>query len=204
MLKLISVTKSFLGRPILENINLVVQEELIAIVGATGSGKTVLLKIIAGLIKPDKGEIIIPNNVKLGYVFQHAALFDSLTVEANITLPLIENTSISKKEIKLHLERIRNILGLSDSLLRRKCYHLSGGEQKLVALARVLISDPHYVLYDEPTSGLDPNASEKICEVIKVLKKPGILVTHDFRVIETIEIKERYLLENRVLVKLTN
>ncbi|MEO0076452.1 MAG: ATP-binding cassette domain-containing protein, partial [candidate division WOR-3 bacterium] len=95
MIKIINITKKFNDRLILDNINFEVTNNLLAILGPTGSGKTVLLKIIAGLIKPDAGQILIDKNESIGFVFQHSALFDSLTVKQNISLPLEEKTNLS-------------------------------------------------------------------------------------------------------------
>ncbi|MEO0071858.1 MAG: ATP-binding cassette domain-containing protein [candidate division WOR-3 bacterium] len=202
MIRLINITKKFDSRTILDNVNLIIKDHLIAILGATGSGKTVLLKIVSGLLKPDSGTVIVPDKVVLSYVFQSSALFDSLTVEENITLPLLEKTHLPKQKIITKLNQILDKLNLSPFLLKRKCYNLSGGEQKLVAIARAVILEPNYILYDEPTSGLDTNTTTHIAGVIKKLNIPGILVTHDWEVINLVGITERYLLNTGRLIKI--
>ncbi|MCS7258941.1 MAG: ATP-binding cassette domain-containing protein [candidate division WOR-3 bacterium] len=202
MIKLINVTKIFGNRVVLDNISFTLEDKLIAILGATGSGKTVLLKIISGLLKPDTGMVILSDRTSLGCVFQHAALFDSLTVEENIVLPLLETTDYSQQTIRTKLEQILDKLNLSFELLKRKCHNLSGGERKLVAIARAIITEPCYMLYDEPTSGLDSDTTLHITHVIKKLKIPGVLVTHDLKVIELLEISERYLLNMGQLKKI--
>ncbi|MCX8015149.1 MAG: ATP-binding cassette domain-containing protein, partial [candidate division WOR-3 bacterium] len=186
MIKVIGISKRFNDKLVLDNINFNVDEKLIAIIGDTGAGKRVLLKTIAGLIKPDYGKIEITRNQSISFVFQHSALLDSLTVLENIRLPLQERTSLGDEIIDQKVIKIINLLDINEKILRCKVNDLSGGERKIVAIARAIIIDPNYILYDEPTTGLDENTHHKICEIIKNLNKPGILVTHNKETIEKI------------------
>jgi phospholipid/cholesterol/gamma-HCH transport system ATP-binding protein len=169
--------------------------EILVLLGGSGSGKSVILRSIIGLEKPDQGQIVfegqditgldeealIPVRTKIAYVFQNGALFDSLTVEENLAYPLQEHTQLSEEEIK---DRVNTMLGLidmkgSNSLLPAE---LSGGMQKRAGLARAIILNPEVVLFDEPTAGLDPVNTKRLLDNIKKLKGTGltgIFVTHD-------------------------
>lgn len=204
MIKVINITKIFNHTKVLDNISFEVSNELIAILGPTGEGKTVLLKIIAGLLKPDSGQISFSENETIGFVFQHSALFDSLTVEENIRLSLEECSSLNRFEITEQVKSITNLLNIDQSFLRRGVTELSGGERKIVAIARAIINNPSYLLYDEPTTGLDPITHDKICELIKNLNKPGIVVTHNMDTIKKIGIRTIYLLKAAKLNKMPN
>lgn len=198
MIEIVNLHKSFGNNYVLRGVNLTIEEgETNVIIGKSGSGKSVLLKHIVGLIFPDEGYVkvggeIISNNDqkklynirrKFGYLFQGAALFDSMTVGENIGLPIYENdSSISKKEIDLRIEKMLDLVGLpkTEDL---KPAELSGGMKKRVGLARALITEPEYILYDEPTTGLDPIMSDSIDDLIKDLANKlnvtSIVVTHD-------------------------
>jgi phospholipid/cholesterol/gamma-HCH transport system ATP-binding protein len=169
--------------------------ECLGLLGGSGAGKSVILRSIIGLEKPDAGKIIIDGEdicqfaesdlvevrKKVAYVFQYGALFDSMTVLENLTYPLIEHTQFSPKEITeqaLSLLEDFNLVG-TENLLPNE---LSGGMQKRVGLARAIIMNPKVVLYDEPTAGLDPANTIMIQDLILKLKSKGttsILVTHD-------------------------
>jgi phospholipid/cholesterol/gamma-HCH transport system ATP-binding protein len=205
MIKIINIVKKFNNKIVLNKLNLNINNgESVAIIGSSGCGKSVLLKHIVGLLKPDDGNVFIDNydintislkelykiRQKFGFLFQGAALFDSITVEENIALPLIENKyNLKQKEIqklvseKLELVKLPNIHKLKPS-------ELSGGMKKRVALARALITNPEYMLYDEPTTGLDPVTSDAIDELIKnltdQLKITSIVVTHDMLSVKNI------------------
>jgi len=193
---------------VLINLNLeVYRGETVVIIGRSGCGKSVLLKSIMGLIKPDSGKIEIMGKdigkvsereldevrKKMGVVFQSSALLNSLTVEENIALPLLEHTSLSREEIfkkvreKLHLVGLKEVEGLYPE-------DLSGGMKKRVGIARALIMDPEIVLYDEPTTGLDPIMASAINRLIISLKEKikttSIVVTHDM--------KSAYLVGDRI------
>lgn len=198
MIEIVNLHKSFNGKEVLKGINLTIEEgETNVIIGKSGSGKSVLLKHIVGLIFPDEGYIKVggktvdPNNTKelyairrkFGYLFQGAALFDSMTVGENIALPIVENDyKISKNELDVKIEKMLELVNLPGTQ-NLKPSELSGGMKKRVGLARALITEPEYILYDEPTTGLDPIMSDSIDELIKnladQLNVTSIVVTHD-------------------------
>lgn len=172
-----------------------IQGECLGLIGGSGSGKSVILRSLIGLEKPDGGNILVegtdiskmnekellPVRKKVAYVFQGGALFDSLTVFDNLAYPLREHTKLSEEEIKEKVENLLKEFGLQGNEQVFPA-ELSGGMQKRVGLARAIIMNPDIVLYDEPTAGLDPYNTIRIQEMILELKKKGvtsILVTHD-------------------------
>ncbi len=189
--------KSFASQNILTGVDLTAKRgETVVVLGRSGTGKSVLLKLIVGLQKPDAGSIRIHgrevvglemnslNEIrkKIGFLFQQAALYDSLTVEENVAFPLERHTTLSDAERK---ERVRSLLasvGMEHDLAKMPS-DISGGMQKRVGLARALALDPDILLFDEPTSGLDPITAAEIGELIVKLKKErnltSIVVTHD-------------------------
>jgi phospholipid/cholesterol/gamma-HCH transport system ATP-binding protein len=198
MIEIVDLHKSFGSNDVLRGINLTIEEgETNAIIGKSGSGKSVLLKHIVGLIFPDKGyvkvggEIINNSNSKklynirrkFGFLFQGAALFDSMTVGENIALPIIENeNNFTLSELNKKISRMLDLVDLPNTE-NLKPAELSGGMKKRVGLARALITEPEYILYDEPTTGLDPIMSDSIDDLIKhladQLNVTSIVVTHD-------------------------
>ncbi|MEW6056870.1 MAG: ATP-binding cassette domain-containing protein [Bdellovibrionota bacterium] len=182
MLQVSNVSKRFFTQPVLNRISFDVERgQSLVILGQSGVGKSVLLKILAQLVVPDEGSVQIESR-NLGMLFQKNALFDSLTVEENLEFPLRERTELDRR---LRLERIRKFLdwvGLSES---RSLYpdELSGGMQKRLGIARALIVEPEVLFYDEPTAGLDPITSRIIADLILRLKKEFgttiIVVTSD-------------------------
>ena len=198
MIEIVDLHKSFGSNYVLRGINLTIEEgETNVIIGKSGSGKSVLLKHIVGLIFPDKGFVKVGGEIinnsdpkklyeirrKFGVLFQGAALFDSMTVGENIALPIIENeNNFTQSELN---KKISNMLDLVDlpNTENLKPAELSGGMKKRVGLARALISEPEYILYDEPTTGLDPIMSDSIDDLIKhladQLNVTSIVVTHD-------------------------
>ncbi len=198
MIELINLHKSFGSNYVLRGVNFTIHEgESLAIIGRSGCGKSVLLKHIVGLLLPDEGEVKIEGvslNVvsgkelyrlrrKFGFLFQGAALFDSMTVFENVSLPLVENNlGLTKQEIEKAVTEKLELVGLPNTK-NLKPAELSGGMKKRVGLARALITNPQYVLYDEPTTGLDPVMSDAIDDLIKELnekiKVTSIIVTHD-------------------------
>jgi phospholipid/cholesterol/gamma-HCH transport system ATP-binding protein len=204
MIKVINITKIFDCIKVLDNISFEVSGELVAILGPTGEGKTVLLKIIAGLIKPDTGQVIIDKDETFGFVFQHSSLFDSLTVEENIRLPLEECSCLTSTEINERVKSVAGLLNIDQNLLKRSVTEISGGERKIVAIGRAIINNPTYLLYDEPTAGLDPVTHDRICAIIKNLNKPGIVVTHNMETIKQIGAKTICLLKIGRISKLEN
>jgi phospholipid/cholesterol/gamma-HCH transport system ATP-binding protein len=197
MIKVCDIHKSFGDLIVLDGVSFEVgDEEIVVILGPSGTGKTVLLKIIAGLIKPDAGKVFFngqclqemrPAEIyelrkRIGFVFQGSALLDSLTVYENIKLTLEENTNWQLARQEERINRILEVIGLTgkEKLLPKD---LSGGMMKLVAIGRALALDPPYLFYDEPTVGLDPIMKARITELIVTFRdsyqKSGIVVTHD-------------------------
>ena len=197
MIEIKNLRKSFGDKEVLSGVNLDIEKGItLVIIGRSGCGKSVLLKHIIGLLTPDEGEILIEGqNItkmsekgiyeirkKFGFLFQGAALFDSMDVEQNIGLALKENTEMKKSEIKDIVAEKLELVGLPN-IQKMKPSDLSGGMKKRVSLARSLATNPEYILYDEPTTGLDPVMSDQIDELIKdlahKLKVTSIVVTHD-------------------------
>jgi phospholipid/cholesterol/gamma-HCH transport system ATP-binding protein len=184
--------------------------EILGLFGGSGSGKSVILRSIIGLEKPDKGEIIfdgmdltklserelIPVRNKIAYVFQNGALFDSLTVEENLSYPLEEHTKLTPAQIhdRVNEMLVRIDMKGSNNLLPSE---LSGGMQKRAGLARAIILEPRIVLFDEPTAGLDPVNTKRLLDNITNLKShglTGIFVTHDIP--SAFEISDRIAILN--------
>jgi len=197
MIEIKNLKKSFGDKQVLRGINLTVNKgETMVIIGRSGCGKSVLLKHIVGLLKPDEGELYVEGQdvvkmkrkelyelrKKFGFLFQGSALFDSMTVGENVGLYLTENTKMTKSEISAVVAEKLELVGLpgTKNLMPSD---LSGGMKKRVALARALASNPEYILYDEPTTGLDPVMSDNIDDLIKELSEKlhvtSIVVTHD-------------------------
>jgi phospholipid/cholesterol/gamma-HCH transport system ATP-binding protein len=188
--------KSFGTKVIHRSIDLQIRRgECIGLLGGSGAGKSVILRSLIGLEKPDSGKILIgghditklserelvPFRKKVAYVFQGGALFDSMTVFENLAYPLREHTNLSDSEIEVKILNLLKDFGLegNEGLLPA---NLSGGMQKRVGLARAIILEPSVVLYDEPTAGLDPYNTKRIQEMILKLKAKrvtSVLVTHD-------------------------
>ena len=212
-----NLTKSFDNNIILKNINFrLLEGESLAIIGASGSGKSVLLKNIIGLLKPDKGSIKINSEeiinlsrskkenilLKLGITFQHGALFDSLRVWENIIFKIQNKENLSKiKGQELSLSIIKR-LGLSPKILNLFPSEISGGMQKRVAIARAICGNPKILLFDEPTSGLDPVTASLIDDLIKTAVKivgaTAITITHDMASVSRIADKV-ILIDNQTI-----
>lgn len=216
MIRIINLHKSFNQKAVLQGVNLEIYDgETITIIGGSGCGKTVLLKHLVGLLKPDAGEIYVDEleithipeeklheiQKKFGYLFQSGALFDSLNVGKNVAFGL-RNFNFSEEEIKKrvnfylsHVE-LPGIENLSPS-------ELSGGMRKRVALARAIAYDPKYILYDEPTTGLDPITVETISDLIihlqKTLKITSIIVTHDIKTASKVSNRIAMLYQGKIV-----
>jgi len=198
MIEIKDLHKRFDENKVLQGVTLNInQGETLAVIGPSGCGKSVLLKHIVGLLNPDKGCVCIEgrnlNDLKIselynirkqfGFLFQGAALFDSMTIEENISLPLAENNyGYSKSELTNIVAEKLELVELP-GIQKKKPAELSGGMKKRVGLARALVTNPKYILYDEPTTGLDPIMSDSIDDLINNLNKQlnvtSIVVTHD-------------------------
>ncbi len=190
------ICKNFGSRKVLDKINVALRHgEILALFGGSGTGKSVILRSIIGLEKPDYGhvwykgtDLITLNEIELyeirkniGYVFQNGALFDSMTVWENLAYPLMEHTELSEEEIDVKVQEMLDLIQLksNDNLIPA---NLSGGMQKRVGLARAIMLHPEIILYDEPTAGLDPANTKNLLDLINKLKSKGstgIFVTHD-------------------------
>jgi phospholipid/cholesterol/gamma-HCH transport system ATP-binding protein len=199
VLELRDVVKYYAGdRPVLDGVSFrMFKGETRIIIGASGSGKSTILKLIMGLEKPDEGKIfiegqeithmkeqdLVPIRQKLGMVFQESALFDSLPVRENVGYRLYE-MNVDEDEIDRRVREVLGFVGLEQAIDKYPS-ELSGGMKRRVALARALISEPEIMLYDEPTAGLDPITSKRINELIIALRDTksvtGVFVTHRMR-----------------------
>jgi phospholipid/cholesterol/gamma-HCH transport system ATP-binding protein len=205
MVEVIDVRKSFETVDVLKGISLRLDKgETLVVMGGSGSGKTVLLRLIDGLIRPDSGSIrlfgqsiehlsedeLLPIRRRLGYVFQGAALFDSLTVEENVGYPLREHAQVGEAEIRERVVHFLSLVGLDEKVLPVLPAELSGGMRKRVGIARALIGQPEGLLFDEPTAGLDPTNSKLVGELISELGTgvcdTAIVVTHDLELAKTV------------------
>jgi phospholipid/cholesterol/gamma-HCH transport system ATP-binding protein len=199
--KVISVKglyKSFGSNHVLRGIDLdVYRRENVVVLGRSGTGKSVLIKIIAGLMKSDAGEVIVLGKnvehlylkelrelrLKLGFSFQNSALYDSMTVRENLEFPLVQNfKQLKKQQINTAVEEVLEGVGLSQTINQMPA-ELSGGQRKRIGIARTLILKPEIMLYDEPTAGLDPITSIDINNLINEVQHryhtTSIIITHD-------------------------
>ena len=220
MIKIKDLYKSFGDKHVLNGVNLEIESgETIVIIGRSGEGKSVLIKHIVGLLTPDSGFVEVENqkindlNInelydlrkKFGFLFQGSALFDSMTVEENISLPLIESKNgFTKNEIDKAVAEKLELVDLP-GVQQLKPSELSGGMKKRVGLARALITNPEYILYDEPTTGLDPIMSDSIDNLIKNLSEKlnvtSIVVTHDMYSVKNVAHKVAMLHEGIIYFK---
>ncbi|MEW6355636.1 MAG: ABC transporter ATP-binding protein [Planctomycetota bacterium] len=218
MIRFVDVHKSFGDKPVLQGVNLEVKKgETLVIIGRSGCGKSVLLKHVVGLIRPDQGEIYVDGvdmtkldgddlmrrRRRCGVLFQGAALFDSLTVAENISFYLDEHTDLPAEEIDKTVREKMRMVRLADELLDKKPAQLSGGQKKRVGLARALAMGPEIMLYDEPTTGLDPITADAINKLIRETQRrvgtTGIAVTHDMASAYTIADRIAMLDEGRII-----
>ncbi|MFQ3307439.1 MAG: phospholipid/cholesterol/gamma-HCH transport system ATP-binding protein [Candidatus Midichloriaceae bacterium] len=214
-----NLNKTFGSKKVIRNINFTVKKgESLVIIGGSGSGKSVLMKCIAGLLDPDKGSEIIMDNKdvthlhtikrgnllrKFGMLFQHNALFDSLPIWHNICFNLINSGILNHKQAKEHAAEKMELVELDKDVLNLFPSELSGGMQKRVAIARAISTNPEIIFFDEPTSGLDPIISNTISDLIKVinkkLKSTTITITHDINVMEKIADKVALLKDGEII-----
>ena len=216
MIKIKNLHKSFGSRVILNNLNFSIKNgECVAIIGKSGIGKSVLLKHIIGLMKPDSGEIHINDKIvnslsfkelqkirnKISMVFQFGALFDFLNVIENVSLPLKKLTNYSKVEIDKYAKESLIDVGLDGSEYMMPS-ELSGGMKKRVGIARAISANPEYILYDEPTTGLDPIMTHSINNLIKKIhneeKLTSIIVTHEMKTVQNVSDRVLFLDEGTI------
>ncbi len=216
MIEIRNLQKSFGAQTVLRGINLAIRDgETVAIIGQSGCGKSVLIKHIIGLLRPEAGEVIVDgtnmsqapekelerSRRNIGFLFQGSALFDSMTVLENVTLGLREHGERDRAKLaritkeKLALVGLKNIEAVMPS-------DLSGGMKKRVALARALATEPRYMFYDEPTTGLDPVTSDQIDALIQELTGrlyvTSLIITHDMFTVERIANRVIFLHEGQV------
>ncbi len=190
--------KSFGDLEVLKDINFnLYKGENVAVLGKSGTGKSVLIKIIIGLLKPDKGEVVVLGKridqlmrneldavrLRIGFSFQNSALYDSMNVYQNLAFPLtMNNKKLTKNEVDDAVIEVLEAVGLKDKL-KQMPSELSGGQKKRIGIARTLILKPEIMLYDEPTSGLDPITSAEINDLINEVQKKyntsSVIITHD-------------------------
>ncbi len=202
LIALRGVSMRFRHQSVLRDIDLVIHRgQTVCVIGESGCGKTVMLKLIIGLLHPSQGVVdfdgrnvadlngkeLVKMRLRFGFLFQMAALFDSLTIFDNVAFSLREHTSRGEDEIrKIVGERLQEV-GLPAGIEQKKPAELSGGQRKRVGLARALAIGPEVMLYDEPTTGLDPIMSDVINELIlqtqKTMKTTGVVVTHDMKTV---------------------
>src|SRR5687768_239121 len=196
-IELRKVSKRFGSLVVLNELTLMIEKgQSLVVIGASGTGKSVMLKHIVGLLRPDHGEVwidgrridnlperdLVEVRTRFGFLFQMGALFDSLTVTENIGFPIVEHTHKPAEEVEKIVTQKLRLVGLPEAGAKMPG-ELSGGQKKRVALARAIALDPETILYDEPTTGLDPVRSDVINELIlklqRELKVTSIVVTHD-------------------------
>ena len=183
MIRFDNVFKSFDGKQVLAGVSFgVAAGEILAIVGPSGTGKSVTLKHVVGLLTPDSGTVTVKDGARIGYLFQGGALLAWLTVRENVALPLRETTKLPEDEITRLTDEALRAVGLEDSAERYPA-EISGGMVKRAGLARAIVRHADAVLYDEPTSGLDPVTAQTIHRLIKRLNAEqgltSLVVTHD-------------------------
>jgi phospholipid/cholesterol/gamma-HCH transport system ATP-binding protein len=197
MIRIENLHKEFNGQKVLQGVDLTILEgKTHAIIGRSGSGKSVLLKHVIGILTPDQGKVFVDEvdlstlreqeldkiRLKFGMVFQGAALFDSLTIEENVGFLLYERSKLGRKAIREKVAEILSLVGLKD-IEDKYPQELSGGMKKRVGIARALCLKPSILLYDEPTTGVDPIGADKINVLIKDLHDKlgvtSVVVTHD-------------------------
>lgn len=218
MIELRGVWKGFGKQQILEDISMEIADgEKLCVIGQSGSGKSVTMKIITGILKPDRGQVFIDGDevtrfrgkewnkvlTHFGVVFQGAALFDSLTVLENVGIRLIEERSHSKEEIRSLAAEALQQVGLDPEVnLPKFPSELSGGMQKRVGIARAIVHRPRYLFYDEPTTGLDPVNSGLIDDLMNSLAqedgRTSIIITHDMYTVKTIATKVAFIHNKRL------
>ncbi len=216
-IRLETVTKYLGGKKVLDNVNISVEEgDSFLILGRSGAGKTVLLKHILGLIKPDSGKVYIEGTditnlarerldkirLKFGVVFQSSALFDFLTVKENVGFALHHHSNLTPEQIDREVKSALEMVGL-EGTENLYPYELSGGMKKRVAIARAIIYRPKIIIYDEPTTGIDPISVDKIVSIIKDLHQrlsvTTLIVTHDLHVGFEVADRCAFIMEGKII-----
>lgn len=216
MIRLENVHKSFGSKQVLTGFSLEVREgETMVIIGYSGTGKSVAIKHIVGLLEPDSGRVIVDDleveklsrrelyalRGHIGYVFQFSALFDSLTVAENVAMGIRKQGKLSESEISTRVQEALELVDLPDAGTRLPI-ELSGGMRKRVGIARAVALRPKYLLYDEPTTGLDPVTAAVIDELMVRMQKQlgvtGIVITHDMRSAYTVGTRIAMLYEGKI------
>lgn len=210
--------KSFGNLKVLNGIDVdIIKGENLAVLGRSGSGKSVLIKIISGLLKPDSGTVEVLGKqvdkitekelqelrLKIGFSFQNSALYDSMSVKENLEFPLVRNKrNLGRQEVKSSIEQVLHDVGLSQTINQMPS-ELSGGQRKRIGIARTLILKPEIMLYDEPTSGLDPITCIEINNlIIKVQQQyntSSIIITHDLTCAKSTANRVALLMEGKFL-----
>ncbi|MBP9854856.1 MAG: ATP-binding cassette domain-containing protein [Candidatus Omnitrophica bacterium] len=217
MVEIVDLYKSFDNKMVLNGVNLKINRgETFALIGASGNGKSVLLKHMSGLMKPDRGKILIDGQDisclygkklkklkdRIGVVFQFGALFDSLTVYDNVAFPLVEKTKLSAAEIDKKVLEELDIVGLTGEGHKFPA-QISGGMRKRVAVARCLVMNPEIIFFDEPTTGLDPVIANSIYRTIKSLQEQrnltSFIISHEIPGIFKIADRVAMLHEGRIV-----
>jgi phospholipid/cholesterol/gamma-HCH transport system ATP-binding protein len=216
VLEAADLRKRFDAVDVLKGLSLALAEgETLVVMGGSGSGKTVMLRCLAGLLRPDSGQVLafgrridrlteeelLPIRRRMGYVFQGAALFDSLTVLDNVAFPLREHTSLGAAAIRERVLRVLARVGLGAEVLGLLPAELSGGMRKRVGIARALAVEPDVLLFDEPTAGLDPTNAKMVAELIAEVGSDvcdtALVVTHDLELTRTVADRVAVLIDGR-------
>jgi phospholipid/cholesterol/gamma-HCH transport system ATP-binding protein len=216
MISLRHVSKSFGSKRVLQDFSLDVEEgETVALIGFSGTGKSVAIKHIVGLLMPDSGQVLVDGlnvpdltrqelyrlRARIGYVFQFAALFDSMTIGDNVAMGLRKQEGLDEGEIDERVKEALELVDLPDAVDRFPA-ELSGGMRKRVGIARAIALRPKYILYDEPTTGLDPVTSAVIDDLMLRMERQlgvtGVVITHDMRSAYTVSNRIAMLYEGRV------
>ena len=216
MIEFKDVHKAFGPKQVLRGFTLTVDEgQTVVIIGYSGTGKSVAIKHIVGLLEPDSGEVWVDGRQvdrltrqelyalrgQIGYVFQFAALFDSMTIAENVAMGLRKQGKLTEKEVMTRVDEALDLVDLTD-VHRRMPAELSGGMRKRVGIARAIALRPKYILYDEPTTGLDPVTSATIDQLMVRMREQlgvtGIVITHDMRSAYTVGTRIAMLYEGKV------
>jgi phospholipid/cholesterol/gamma-HCH transport system ATP-binding protein len=219
MIQVIDVHRSFGSQQVLKGINLRVKKgEILSIIGRSGSGKTVMLRLLIGLVRPNRGQVLIEDTditklsgrrldrvrERFGMLFQGGALFDSMTVFENVAFPLREKTRLSDPEIAAQVQRMLDSVGLGDMGYKFPA-ELSGGMKKRTALARALITNPSIVLFDEPTTGLDPILVHAIHQLItdthSAYGYTAVIVSHEIPEVFEIATRVAVIHEGQIIAE---